>query len=164
MKNLEDQKRKAIELVDHYFNGKTDKGGVDYKHHLYTVAESIKRIYDPSFCQKMYIVALLHDILEDTDCTVSELSKYFDEDIVKSVISITKLREESYPDYIGRLKKDEMAKIVKLCDLCDNMNITRLPKLEEKDIKRLKKYWLSWRYLSGLIGSFDNYKKQVESI
>lgn len=159
MKEISKQYEDAIELVKDRFDGKFDKGGHPYIGHLFRIAGTIStKIIDDllpedvtSFYSKARIVALLHDILEDTDTTVDELREMeFDEDIIQSVVAITRRKDEaSYYDYIERVKKDDLARCVKIFDLEDNMDIKRLTSLEDKDLKRLSKYWHCWRYLRG---------------
>jgi (p)ppGpp synthase/HD superfamily hydrolase len=163
MKKLSKQYEDAIELVRERFDGKFDKGGHAYVGHLFRIAGTIStKIIDDlllrdeqsdgtPFYSKARIVALLHDILEDTDTTVDELRELeFDEDIIQSVIAITRRKDEtSYYDYIERVKKDDLARCVKIFDLEDNMDIKRLTSLEDKDLKRISKYWHCWRYLRG---------------
>ena len=148
---------KAETLIKKYFEGRVDKGGHPYIWHLYYVAESVERELTVEITneeaekrRKAYIVALLHDILEDTDCTVDILREEgFDDEIIDAVVAITRRKSEhSYFDFIKRVKENEIAKIVKIYDLEDNMDIKRLSELEDRDLKRLKKYWYSWKYLT----------------
>ena len=99
------------------------------------------------------IAGLLHDILEDTECTVEILKENgFDDEIIDAIVAITRRKDEhSYFDFIKRLKSNEIARVVKIYDLENNMDIRRLSKLEEKDLKRLKKYWYCWKYLKNEI-------------
>ena len=162
MDTLIKQYTDAITLIKQKFEGKVDKGGHPYVGHLFRVANSIKKIVDDlticgsseeaiTFYRKAQIVALLHDILEDTDTTVDELRGLcFDDDIIQAVVAITRRKDEKlYFDFIERVKENDLAKCVKIYDLEDNMDIRRLKNLEEKDIKRISKYWHCWMYLRG---------------
>ena len=145
---------KAEELVAKYFEGKVDKGGNDYKYHLYNVANSVEKELSCGTEREMcMVVGLLHDILEDTDCTVEILNENgFDDEIIDAIVAITRRKDEhSYFDFIKRVKSNEIARVVKIYDLENNMDIRRLSKLEEKDLKRLKKYWYCWKYLKNEI-------------
>lgn len=168
MEDLEKQYTKAVMLIKAKFAGKVDKGGHPYIGHLFSVSGAISKIVSDfelmeadeeviGFYRKARIVALLHDILEDTDTTVSDLIEDgFDDEIVKAVVAITRKDEEKdYFDFILRASQNDLAKVVKIYDLEDNMDIKRLTKLEEKDLKRLKKYWYCWRYLCGQITATD---------
>lgn len=149
-------RKKAETLIKKYFEGKVDKGGYPYIGHLYGVAlgvvsERMKGV-DEDYAvrySKHEIVALLHDILEDTDCTTEILREEgFDDEIIDAVVAITRRKDEQhYSDFIKRVKENKIARIVKIYDLEDNMDIRRLSELEDRDLKRLKKYWYSWKYL-----------------
>ena len=96
--------------------GQTDKQGVPYIEHPTRVAESL---HDPG----LKIVALLHDTIEDTDCTRDELLKSgIDAAFVDMVCALTHNKNEPYLDYIRRLKKTNPEVIpVKLADIHDNL-------------------------------------------
>lgn len=144
------------ELVNKYFSNSVDKGGNQYQKHLYTVAERAKEFAtkypNPIFdAQEAYTVGLLHDILEDTDCTEQELIDAGCSDkIINAIKAVTRRKDESYYfDFIKRVSENLLAKTVKIADLENNMDITRLNKFGEHEMKRLKKYWYSWKYLRG---------------
>jgi (p)ppGpp synthase/HD superfamily hydrolase len=72
------------------------------------------------------IVALLHDVLEDTSVDVAELRELgFDEHIVRAVLLLTHDSTVPYADYIERLAHDPLARRVKLADLADNLRNNR---------------------------------------
>ena len=56
---------------------------------------------------------------------------------------------ESYEDFIERVKKNPQAAAVMINDLTDNMDIRRLPYLSDKDVKRLKKDLKAYKRLAG---------------
>ena len=154
---------KAYNLIGFYFEGKKDKGNNDYINHLYCVADSIRSeankevvdIHSPLsiFYERAYIVALLHDILEDTDCTEQELrNEGCDDNIIEAIKSVTRQEDEKYYfDFIKRVNKNPIGRLVKIYDLENNMDIRRLKKFGDYEQKRLKKYWYSWKYLKGEI-------------
>ena len=153
----------AQRLIETYFRGKKDKGNVDYLCHLCAVADGIEKKGELAgseynmdvriFYKRAYIVALLHDILEDTDCPEQELRNAgCDDDIIEAIKSVTRREDEQYYfDFIKRANKNPMGRIVKICDLENNMDIKRLKKFGDYEMKRLKKYWYSWKYLKGEI-------------
>ena len=157
---------KAVSLIRDKFEDKVDKGGHPYINHLFNVDRSAKKIWDDLklncapkdvlvFYEKCRVVALLHDILEDTDVTIDELKENgFDDDIIDAIVCITRLKIEKkyepYSEFIERVKNNDIAKCVKIFDLEDNMDIKRLSSLGEKDFIRLNKYFHSWRYLRGI--------------
>ena len=65
------------------------------------------------------LVGFLHDILEDTETIPSELPK----DIRDDILTLTRLKSETYFNYIQRIKTtgSERAIKVKLCDIEDHL-------------------------------------------
>lgn len=119
------------------FKDKVDKAGNIYLRHLNKVADSFQE-------ENEKIVALLHDLVEDTSFTFEDLKAL---DFSDSIISSLRLLTndcENYEGYIERLvvSDDYIAKKVKLVDLLDNMNLNRLNKITKKDIKRVKDKYL----------------------
>ena len=87
------------------------------------------------------IVAVLHDILEDTATSETDLrSLGFDENIIHAVLAVTKQDGESRFQAMQRTVKNPIACEVKLADLRDNMDLSRLPKISAKDLIRYKQY------------------------
>jgi len=158
---------KVINIIDKYFKDKKDKGGNDYIKHLYAVYdaiedESYKEVLDDDsslgiYYQKASIVALLHDIFEDTDCTEEELREIgCDDEIIEAIKSVTRRKDEQYYfDFIERVRKNDIGRLVKIYDLENNMDIRRLNKLGDYELKRLKKYWYCWKYLKGEITAIE---------
>jgi (p)ppGpp synthase/HD superfamily hydrolase len=78
------------------------------------------------------IVALLHDVLEDTTVDVAELYELgFGEHIVRAVLLLTHDGTVPYAEHIERLADDPLARRVKLADLADNLRNNR--RLESTD-------------------------------
>jgi len=84
-------------------------------------------------------IALLHDVLEDSDMTLSDLEKQgFPMDVIFSVGALTKVSGESYLDYILSIRDDPRAKAVKIEDLKHNLST-----LEPKNKTMRDKYQLA---------------------
>lgn len=160
----------VLELIRKKFANKVDKGGNPYINHLYSVADKVEgegcqksdwfdygKTSLSMFYHKAYVVALLHDILEDTDTTEQELRDLgCDDEIINAIIAITRRDDEQYYfDFIERVKKNDIAKLVKIRDLENNMDIKRLNKFSDYEQKRLKKYWYCWKYLKGEISDIE---------
>ena len=125
---------KAIQIAVEAHMGQIDKAGKPYILHPLRVMQNVSST-------KAKIVAILHDVIEDTTVTLDDLKNYgFDEDILYSLKLLTHKAGVPYMEYIENLKNDAIAKEVKLADLTDNMDITRLEELTDKDIKRIVKY------------------------
>ena len=87
------------------------------------------------------MVAVLHDILEDTDTTVVDLiSLGFSHEVVDAIVALTKKEGESRIEAAYRAVKNPVARTVKLADVAENMDITRIPDPTTKDLLRLEEY------------------------
>ena len=69
----------------------------------------------------LIIIALLHDILEDTNITIKEIELAFSLRVASAIEHLTKRKNEQYPDYIERVRKNHDAIVVKIADIEDNM-------------------------------------------
>ena len=70
-------------------------------------------------------VALLHDVVEDTHLTLSDLEQIFPTQVVEIVRLLTHDEAIDYFDYIRKIKTDSIATKVKLEDLKHNSNEAR---------------------------------------
>jgi (p)ppGpp synthase/HD superfamily hydrolase len=91
-------------------------------------------------------VAILHDTIEDSDHTLDDLRALgYSETIIAAVDAITRRDDETYEEFIQRLKPNPLARAVKLADLLDNMDLRRAnPVVAEKDAERLARYQRAW--------------------
>lgn len=134
---------KAIYIASAAFEDKKDKGGEPYILHCIEVMNNVSIKED-----KYKIVAVLHDILEDSDWTDNMLlNQGFNAEIVNAIVCLTHVKGETYNDYILRVSGDKIATIVKLSDLVHNSNILRLKEIENIDLARIAKYHRSYVYL-----------------
>ena len=87
------------------------------------------------------IVALLHDVIEDTSVTIEQLrSEGFPEEILRALTALTKLSGESRIEAAKRASLDPIARIVKLADNAENMDLSRIPNPTNSDFQRLEEY------------------------
>ena len=88
------------------------------------------------------IVAILHDVVEDTDWTFDALrNEGFSETVIEALETVTKQSEdEDYEDFIKRSLRNDIGRKVKIADLLENLDVTRIGELSEKDSKRINKY------------------------
>ncbi|HKO85625.1 MAG TPA: phosphohydrolase [Actinomycetota bacterium] len=123
--------------------GVDDKSGVPYIEHPRRVAA---RLEDPT----LKMVALLHDVLEDTEVTAADLRwMEVPERVVIAVEAITHPRNEPNVTYWERVRQNEDARRVKLADIADNTDPARLVKLDPATVERLtKKYARALQVLS----------------
>lgn len=124
----------AIRLAVEAHAGQVDKAGRPYILHPL-------RLMQKCPTEDLQIVAVLHDVLEDTQVTEAELQKLgFPDHIISALKSLTKVHGEAYSDFISRAMQDSLAIVVKELDLIDNMDCTRLPEFTDADAARMKKY------------------------
>lgn len=133
---------KALQIACQAHAGQVDKAGQPYILHPIRLALNFKH-------ETLQIIALLHDVVEDSDVSLQHLSEIgFDEEIIKAIDALTKRDDEKYEDFIDRVSKNSLATQVKLSDLKDNMDVTRLKHLNEKDFERLQRYQKAYAFLS----------------
>lgn len=133
---------KAIILATKNHKGQVDKGGNPYILHPLRIMVKVKSL-------EAKIVAILHDIIEDTDITKEDLlDMEFPYEIVEAIELLSKPKKEDYIHYIRRIKENPLAKEVKMADLQDNMDLSRLNKITEKDLNRVEKYKKAYSILN----------------
>ena len=117
----------AIMIATIFHEGQVDKIGEPYILHPI-------RIMTKCETDEERIVAVLHDTLEDTELTIEYLKEEdFPEYIIEAIDTITRKENESYFEYIERVKENELALKVKLLDLEDNLDESRLSKIEDNN-------------------------------
>lgn len=124
---------KALAIAEEAHKNQVDKAGFKYINHP---------IYVASHCssEDEKIVALLHDTVEDTELTIKEIRDEFGDIVANAVDAITHRNNESYDEYLTRLKQNRIAKQVKLQDILHNADISRIANPTPDDYKRLEKY------------------------
>ena len=130
-----DKTKRAIKLCYEAHAGQVDKSGLPYVHHPLHLAE---QMHD----ENTTIVALLHDVVEDTDYTIEDLEAMdFGPDVIKAIRLMTHDDSVPYMDYVREIAKNPIAREVKLADLAHNSDLTRLDhEPTESDLIRLEKY------------------------
>lgn len=97
--------------------GQTDRDGMPYILHPFTVSTMCDTELER-------VVALLHDVLEDSETTAEDLrAAGLSELVVDAVVAITRVSGEDYEQYLSRVMTNETARRVKIADL--NHNIKR---------------------------------------
>lgn len=121
---------KMIEFAKRYYE--------DISHPM-AVARNFEELSDE------WVVALFHDILEDTNIDKQELLSFLTtcgkDKLYEEIVKITRKNDETYFDYIRRLKRDNsVAMVVKIADLKHNLSRkdTLKPSLKERYEKALK--------------------------
>ena len=123
--------RLADHLAERVHARETDKAGRPYVGHPRRVAAKID---DPLG----KVVALLHDVLEDSKVfSESQLRSWFGDEVVDAVVALTKVHGEAPDDYYERVRQNELARRVKLADISDNLDPERVALLEPGEADRL---------------------------
>lgn len=136
----ENSMTEAFEISLSAHRGQRDKGGEAYVAHPVRVMKQVEN-------HKTKIVALLHDVIEDSQYQAKDLHCDFSDDVVSAVECLTKNSDQSYPEYIEKISENEIARKVKIADLRDNLDLERLEELNEDDFQRIQKYHKSLQTL-----------------
>ena len=132
----------AISIATQAHKGQTDKAGAPYLLHPL-------RIMMQMTSEAAMMTAVLHDVVEDTDWTLERLREEgFSDEVLEAVDSLTHREDESYQEFVERVRANPIARQVKIADLEDNMNIRRISQLSAKDLERLEKYHRAWCVLT----------------
>jgi (p)ppGpp synthase/HD superfamily hydrolase len=131
---LHGQLTAAINLATLAHAGQIDRAGQPYILHPL-------RVMLKTTTRQQQIVAVLHDILEDTETTIETLENAgIAAELIRSIVALTKTEGEDYPAYLQRVARDPVARTVKLADLEDNLNVLRLDSISPSDAERLDRY------------------------
>ena len=140
-----DKTKKAMKLCYEAHKDQVDKSGLPYVFHPAHVAEQMTD-------EATTIVALLHDVVEDTDYTLEDLAaEGFEKEILEAVALMTHEDDVPYLDYVAKLKNNPIARAVKLADLAHNSDLSRIGEIDEETRERLEKYKKAIALLKGSI-------------
>ncbi|MZQ87068.1 HD domain-containing protein [Paenibacillus sp. 5J-6] len=125
---------KAILLAAKAHDGQTDKGGNPYILHPIRLASKAETTEES-------IIAVLHDVVEDSNMTLFDLkNEGFSSNVIAALDCLTRRADESYEQFIKRIKLNPLASKVKLLDLEDNCDINRIPQPTDADYARIDRY------------------------
>lgn len=114
---------RAIEIASTALDGMKDPDGNSYLDHALRVMEKMDT-------EDEKIVAVLHDVIEDTELTLGELAEEgFSRRVLDSIEQLTKRRDVTYYDYIDDISGTELASKVKIAEIEDNKDIARVRKM-----------------------------------
>jgi len=133
----------ALRIAVRAHAGQADKAGLPYIEHPTRVAARLAT-------SELKAVALLHDVLEDTDVTVEDLAAAgLPKAVIDGVIAMTKRPGDDYPAAVARAARHPLARAVKAADIADNADPQRLALLPTSEAQRLReKYELGRRVLA----------------
>ena len=119
-----------------------DKSGMPYVYHPFHLAESMKDEYTT-------VVALLHDVVGDTDYTLEDLAEMgYPKEVVEALSCMTHDPDTPYMEYVAKIAQNPIARAVKIADLLHNSDLTRLDEPNESAYKRVEKYKEALRILT----------------
>jgi len=127
----------AFSLAQQY-HGNQMYGNKPYIYHL---QEVLRLCQEANLPIEYQITAILHDIIEDTECTHETIKRLFGHDIWDAVRHITHLKNEDYfENYLPKVKENNISKNIKLFDLLSNLEHAILnPSKYSKLIKKYQK-------------------------
>lgn len=141
-KDLPGLLERAAEICLSAHKGQRDKSGRAYFMHPMRVALRCKT-------DEERIVALLHDVVEDSHIGAEELrNEGFPENIVEAVMSVTHKEGEEYDDFVARAAQNRIGREVKKHDLEDNLDTLRLESIDETMRMRFNRYLKAFRFLT----------------
>ena len=125
---------RAIEIAAHAHAGQLDKAGQPYILHPLRLLLAVHTLQEQ-------IVAVLHDVVEDTAVTLVDLQREgFANDVLDAVQALTKQPGESRGAAARRAVANPIARIVKLADVTDHMDLARIAAPTDADYARVKEY------------------------
>ena len=153
----------AVEFAVRHHGDQTRPTGAPYAEHLLEALEVLVRgagVTDPGILQ----AAVLHDVVEDTPCTIDDVRREFGARVAELVGWVTKPAPEEGSDrraakeaYLGRLRDaPDDAVLVKLADRASNVQTLRnlgLPKQRQyyaetvtyiMPLAAQREWWADW--------------------
>ena len=132
---------KSLEIALKSHIGQSDKAGKPYILHPLRLMMKMTTDEEKS-------AAVLHDVIEDSECTAEDLLKQgIPATVVDAVSSLTKKEGEDYEAFVERVLNKPLAARIKKADIEDNLNVLRLDGLSSKDLQRVAKYHKAWKRL-----------------
>lgn len=141
LEDLKENNMNVIEYVKEKHSGQFRKQGTPYYLHPVAVSKILK---DKGFPVEYQIAGLFHDLLEDTDTTYQEIRDISDRHIADAVLLVTKEPGYTKENYYGRIKENDMARMVKLADRVHNLSEAHFAdkKFQKKYIKETEEWFL----------------------
>lgn len=132
---------KVLKFAMEKHEGQFDKAGEKYILHPLHIALQMDT-------EEEKIVALLHDVLEDTDATEKDLKDLgLSTETIEHIKCLTRPKDMPYMEYVQKISLDKVAKKVKLKDLEHNMDTSRLKGDVEKTKSLMKRYEKAYAFL-----------------
>jgi len=129
----------AIVLATSAHAGQVDKGGNPYILHPLRIMMKMP-------CEVTRMLAVLHDVVEDTYVTMADIRNQFGREIADPLELLTHTHG-TYKEYVQKLAVNDLARTVKIGDIIDNMDLTRIANPQLHDHSRMKRYVHAREYL-----------------
>lgn len=129
-----DMTKLALRICFDAHKDQPDRGGLPYVYHPIHLAE---QMHD----ETTIIVALLHDVVEDSNYRLEDLKQLgFGEQVLDALTLLTHDDSVPYLEYIAAIRDNPIARTVKLADLEHNSDLSRLDHITPDDCERVRKY------------------------
>ncbi len=126
--------KKALSLCFAAHKDQLDKSALPYVFHPFHLAEQMTD-------EPTTICALLHDVVEDTAYTFTDLESIgFPAEVIAALRLLTHDPSVPYMQYVAALKHNPIARAVKLADLRHNSDPARLDHIDDRMRARFSKY------------------------
>ena len=124
---------KAIKIAVKAHSGQKEKNGDPGILHPLRVMNSVKS-------NEEKIVAILHDVIEDSNLTFKDLKKEgFSKKIINAIKSVSNINDENYFKFVKRASKNKIGRVVKIADTFDKLNIERINETSARNFTKYKK-------------------------
>lgn len=139
-----DRLQKAIELAVKSHAGQYRDNGEPFILHPMRVMMGVDTLQEKT-------IAILHDVVEDTNVTISNIQATLGLDdlscIVRTLCILTH-NTHSYDTYILLISKTPQATKIKLADLKDNLNMLSYEEAGDLQVRRFKKHHKAFKMLN----------------
>lgn len=136
--------RLALRVCFDAHKDQVDKTSLPYVFHPFHLAEQMDD-------EISTVCALLHDVVEDTNITLSDLEKMgFPKEATEVLSLLTHDENVPYMDYVAEIAKNPVARKVKIADLMHNSDATRVDVIDNRMKERFEKYARALDYLRNI--------------
>lgn len=135
---------RAIAIAADAHAGQLDRAGAPYVLHPL-------RVMDASESEVERMVAVLHDVVEDSAWTLDGLrAEGFSEEVVSAIDAVSRREGEPYMEFVERAAAHPLGARIKRADLLDNLDPSRISNPTAEDYERLHRYLRALALLDGV--------------
>lgn len=115
--------QKAIDFAQKALEGQKSENGEPYINHSIRIMEKMDTDVEKT-------VAILHDVLEDSPCSICDLKELgMPREVIECVEQLTRKNDMTYFEYIDDIATNDICTKIKLAEIDDNQDINRVRKL-----------------------------------